>query len=86
MRDDQLPSPGIINDSIQLRRIVARAVSGVEVQASRAATGKADQAATLVAFFQAAIAAIEPYVGSPEVAARVASTETTEPEATPPKA
>lgn len=62
MRDSTLPSPNIGGTGHHLRRVSAKAISQIEITASKYTGGKPAQAATLKAFFDAASAALAAYV------------------------
>lgn len=61
MRDDQLPSPGLITNGSQLRRTMANCISYIEVNAI---AGKHSEAVRLDAFCDAVKTAIASYVAA----------------------
>jgi len=64
MRNDALPSPGVITGAEQLRRLAAKAISYQEVQADRRGE-PAPSAEDLRAFFQACADAVPAVVTEP---------------------
>lgn len=63
MREDQMPYPGVLTNSLQLRKECAKAISHVQVNTVE---GKNDQAATLKAFFTACASALDSLIaGTP---------------------
>jgi len=56
MRDDALPSPGLVSGSRQLRWLAAKAISYIDV--NKTAAGKHEQAIALAAFFTACSTAL----------------------------
>ena len=74
MRIETLPSPGLLSNSIDLRSAAARAISKIEVTASRSAGGVTSGANALHVFFTAcatAVAALRDLV-VPTIASRTA--------------
>lgn len=61
MREASLPSPAVGSVGFHLRRIAAKAISGIEIVAPRYPTGKHPQAGALRAFFIACAEALEPF-------------------------
>lgn len=62
MREDQMPYPGVLTNSLQLRRECVKAISHIQVNAIE---GKNDQAASLKAFFVACGAALDSLIPAP---------------------
>lgn len=62
MRDTNLVSPGILSNGFQLRREAAKAISTVEILASKTVGHKTAQAARLSAFFQSCLTALSGFV------------------------
>jgi hypothetical protein len=62
MRDTNLVSPGVLSNGFQLRREAAKAISTVEILASKTPGGKTAQAARLSAFFTSCLSALAGFV------------------------
>lgn len=62
MRDTNLTSPGILSNGFTLRREAAKAISTIEIAASKTAGGKTQAAARLQAFFTSCFNALTAYV------------------------
>lgn len=62
MRAETLPSPGLLAQGYDLRRVSANAISGVEMAARRAAGGRTATARQLQAFFTACATALNALV------------------------
>lgn len=73
MRETNLPSPGRLSNSHNLRRTSAIAISSVQMAAAHTPGGKVRAANQLQAFFTACAAALASYIDSvvPTVATRV---------------
>ena len=65
MRVANLPSPGQLSNGIRIRTEAAKAISSVEVTASRTPGGAIDTADNLHAFFIACAAALEAHMVTP---------------------
>lgn len=59
MREADLPSPGLVRSSMQLRRLAANAISGVQIVAPRYPGGVNPSALQLAEFFNAASEAVD---------------------------
>lgn len=64
MRDTNLTSPGILSNGFTLRREAAKAISTIEIAASKTPGGKTDAAHRLAAFFASCSAALTAFVES----------------------
>lgn len=62
MQEDTLPSPHIGRQGHALRRMVAQAISYIQINAANQLDGKHSAAGDLTRFFQAAITALAPFV------------------------
>lgn len=78
MRQETLPSPGLLSNGIKLRVEAAKAISAVEIAAGRAAGGKTSTAATLSTFFTACASALSSIsdATAPTVSSRVRNSAT----------
>lgn len=76
MRIENLPSPGLLSNSIYLRSAAAKAISNCEVVASKSAGGKTSNANALHTFFTACATAVASLrdVTAPTVTARTQAT------------
>lgn len=62
MRDTNLVSPGILSNGFTLRREAAKAISTIEIAASKTAGHKTQAAARLSAFFTSCVTALSGFV------------------------
>ena len=78
MRQETLPSPGLLSNGIRLRIEAAKAISSVEITAGRTPGGKTSAAAGLQAFFTACASALSALadVTAPTVSTRVRNSAT----------
>lgn len=78
MRVEDLPSPGLLSNGINLRAAAARAISASEITAGLTPGGRTDTAAVLQAFFTACATALNAVAdaAAPTVVSRVRNSAT----------